>query len=317
MAGSFDGALGWLNSEPLSLPELRGKVIVVQFWTYSCINWLRTESYVRAWEEKYKDYGVVVVGVHTPEFGFEKNTDNIGWAAKAYRVGYPIAIDSNFAVWRSFDNHYWPALYFIDAEGRIRHTQFGEGNYERSESVIQDLLHEAGKSGFAPGSVQVEGLGAEAQADWENLRTPETYVGYARADNFASSGQVATDAEETYAIPPVLLANHWALSGRWAIGRESATLKSANGKIAFRFHARDVHLVMGPASRANQVRFRVRIDGAAPGADAGGDIDRDGNGVLIEQRLYQLIRQDGPVADRTFEIEFLEPGAEAFVFTFG
>jgi thiol-disulfide isomerase/thioredoxin len=311
----LDGAKGWLNTTPLSADDLRGKVVLVEFWTYSCINWLRVQPYVRAWAEKYKDHGLVVVGVHTPEFGFEKNVDNIKWALKNLDVTYPVAIDSNYEIWRAFDNNYWPALYFIDAEGRIRHRQFGEGAYEQSEAVIQEMLIDAGKSGFDRAPVSITGSGVEAPADWETLGTPETYAGYGRADSFA--GKLIRDAAAEYSVPQLLLLNHWALSGRWKAGREAAIMEAAGGRIVHRFRARDLHLIMGPATPGASVRFRVRIDGVPPGAAHGLDIDAEGNGTLKEHRLYQLIRQPGAIKDRQFEIEFLDPGAEAFSFTFG
>jgi hypothetical protein len=275
------------------------------------------QPYVRAWADKYKDHGLVVVGVHTPEFGFEKNADNIKWALKALDVTYPVAIDSDYEIWRAFNNSYWPALYFVDAEGHIRHQQFGEGNYERSEAVIQEMLIDAGKSGFDRSPVAIVGRGVEAPADWETLGTPETYVGYGRADNFASSGGVKQDRSAEYAVPSQLLLNHWALSGRWKIGRETAMMEDAGGRIVYRFRARDVHLIMGPATPGTSVRFTVRIDGVAPDAAHGLDIDAAGNGTVREHRLYQLIRQPGSIKDRQFEIEFLDPGVEAFSFTFG
>ena len=314
---SLDGATGWINTEALKLTDLRGKVVLVQFWTFSCINWLRTEPYVRAWAEKYKDAGLVVVGVHTPEFSFEKDTDNIKWAAKTYRVDYPIAVDSNYSVWRAFNNSYWPALYFIDAEGRIRHHQFGEGNYERSEAIIQELLVEAGKSGFDRQSVDVADTGIEAAANWESLQSQETYIGSARGENFASPGGVVPGGPGDYTIPERLRLNQWAMSGSWNVGSEGAIVKASGGRIAFRFHARDVNLVMGPALPRGVVRFRVRIDGQAPAGDAGVDVDKDGRGTVVEQRLYQLIRQKRPIVDKLIEIEFVDSGAELFVFTFG
>lgn len=314
---SFNGATDWLNTEPLTAGELRGKVVLVEFWTYSCINWLRVQPYVRAWAEKYRDHGLVVIGVHTPEFQFEKNLDNIRWAVKNLRVDYPIAVDSNYAVWRAFGNRYWPAFYFVDAEGRIRHRQFGEGNYEESEAVIQELLIEAGEGGFDRSPVPVKGEGVEAAADWDNLETPETYVGYARGDNFLSPGGAFVDAPSLYAIPDRLPRNYWALAGNWTIGREAALLNRGAGRTVFRFHARDVNLVMGSASPGVLVRFRLRIDGGPPGTDAGVDVDREGNGLVAEQRMYQLVRQELAIVDRTVEIEFLDPGVELFVFTFG
>jgi thiol-disulfide isomerase/thioredoxin len=313
----LSGAIGWLNSKPLAAADLRGKVVLVEFWTYSCINWLRIQPYVRAWDEKYRDKGLVVIGVHTPEFGFEKDLDNIQWATKNLRVDYPVAIDSDYAVWRAFNNNYWPALYFIDAEGRIRHHQFGEGNYDQSERVIQELLAEAGMSGFDRALVSVEGRGLEAAADWDDIRSPETYAGYSRGDNFLSPGGAIADTPTNYTIPEKLALNYWAFSGNWTIKQESAALNNDGGRIAFRFHARDLNLVMGPPAASGPVRFRVLIDGKPLGASKGVDVDEEGNGTASEQRLYQLIRQQEPTVDRTFEIEFFDPGIEAFVFTFG
>lgn len=313
----FDGATGWLNSQPVTAASLRGKVVVVEFWTYTCINWLRTLPYVRAWAEKYKDRGLVVIGVHAPEFEFEKNVDNVRWAAKDMKVDYPIAIDSDYAIWRAFRNQYWPALYFVDAQGRIRHHQFGEGEYEQSEVIIQQLLAEAGAGGIGRELVAVDGRGAEAAADWGNLKSPENYLGYQRTENFASPGGAVLDKRRVYALPARLRLNQWALSGDWTVGKQATSLNQANGRIAYRFHARDLHLVMGPAARGTSVRFRVLVDGQPPGAAHGVDVDDRGNGTVTEQRLYQLIRQPKPIADRQFEIEFLDSGVEAFVFTFG
>jgi thiol-disulfide isomerase/thioredoxin len=314
---SLDGATGWLNSQPLTAAGLRGKVVLVDFWTYTCINWLRSYPYVRAWAEKYKPQGLVVIGVHSPEFGFEHDVDNVRRAVKDLKVDYPVAIDNDFAVWRAFRNQYWPALYFVDAQGRIRHHKFGEGDYEQSERVLQQLLAEAGARGLGHEVVSVEGKGAEAPADWGNLRTPETYVGYERAENFASPGGAVFDTRHGYAAPARLRLNQWALSGDWTVGKPAAVMNEANGRIAFRFHARDLHLIMGPAGRGTAVRFRVTIDGQPPGAAHGVDVDAQGNGVVDEQRMYQLIRQPTPITDRRFEIEFLDPGIEAFAFTFG
>jgi thiol-disulfide isomerase/thioredoxin len=314
---SFGGATGWLNSEPLTAAGLRGKVVLVEFWTYTCINWLRTLPYVRAWAEKYKDQGLVVIGVHSPEFEFEKNVDNVRRAAKDMRVDYPIAIDSDHAIWRAFRNQYWPALYFVDAQGRIRHHQFGEGEYEQSEMIIQQLLAEAGIGGVGHELVSVDGHGAEAAADWGSLKSPENYVGYERTENFASPGGAVLDKRRVYAAPARLRLNHWALSGDWTVGKQATVLNKANGRIAYRFHARDLHLVMGLAARGTSVRFRVLIDGQPPGAAHGIDVDDQGNGTVTEQRLYQLIRQPKPIADRQFEIEFLDSGVEALAFTFG
>lgn len=314
---SFGGATEWLNTQPLTPSALRGKVVVVQFWTYSCINWLRTLPHLHAWADKYKDQGLVVVGVHAPEFEFEKNLDNVRKASKGFGIDYPVAVDSNHAIWRAFDNNYWPALYVIDAQGRVRYHHFGEGEYEQSERVIQQLLTEAGRVGVANDLVSVEGPGAQAAADWSNLKSPETYVGYDRTENFASPGGPALNVSRTYALPAQLRLNHWGLSGAWQMSNQAAALTGETGRIAFRFHARDLHLVMGPPARGTSVRFRVTIDGQPPGAAHGIDVDAQGNGTLTDHRLYQLIRQPQPVVDRLFEIEFLDPGAQAFVFTFG
>ena len=316
---SLDGETKWLNSPPLTAESLRGKVVLVDFWTYSCINWRREFPYVRAWFDKYKSQGLVVIGVHSPEFAFEKNVDNIRRAVKDIGVGYPVVIDSDHRIWRAFGNQYWPALYFIDAKGKIRAHQFGEGDYARSERIIQQLLSEAGSPATNSDLVVVDAQGAEAAADWKNLQSPENYVGYARTQYFASPGGVAPDRRQRYAVPPKLAAGEWALSGDWTMSPESASLQAANGRIVYRFQARDLHLVMGPgpATRAAPMRFRVRIDGKPPGASHGVDVDEQGNGTLDYQRMYQLIRQAGPVVDRLFEIEFLDPGAEAFSFSFG
>jgi len=309
-------ATEWLNSPPLTTADLRGKVVLVDFWTYTCINWLRTLPHVRAWAEKYEDQGLVVIGVHSPEFEFEKNVDNVRRAVTDMRVAYPIAVDSDHALWRAFDNNYWPALYFVDAQGRIRHHQFGEGEYEAAEKVIQQLLAEAGRSGVSQGLVQVDARGAEVAADWKNLKSRENYVGYERTENFASAGDAALDKRRAYVLPVRLKLNHWALAGEWTVKKQATVLNKANGRIAYRFHARDLHLVMGPATRGTEVRFRVLVDGEAPGAAHGVDVDASGNGTVKEQRLYQLIRQAAPIEDRTFEIEFFE-GVEVFAFTFG
>ena len=314
---SLGGATEWLNSQPLAPDDLRGKVVLVQFWTYTCINWLRTLAHIRAWAEKYKDHGLVVIGVHTPEFIFERNVDNVRSAAKDMRVDYPIAVDSNYAIWRAFNNHYWPALYFIDAQGHIRYHQFGEGQYEMSEMVIQGLLAEAGIGGIDAELVSVDPSGIEAAADWDNLRSPENYVGYDRTENFASPGGAVLNRRRVYAAPERLRPNQWALSGDWTMGNQATALNKANGSIVYNFHARDLHLVMGPATPGTSIRFRVLIDGQLPGAAHGVNVDDQGNGTLTEQRLYQLIRQPQPIVDRQFEIEFLDPGAEAYAFTFG
>jgi thiol-disulfide isomerase/thioredoxin len=309
---SLQHATTWLNSPPLTQADLRGKVVLINFWTYTCINWHRQLPYVRAWADKYKDKGFVVIGVHTPEFEFEKKLDSIRTASKALAVAFPVAVDSDYAIWNGFANRYWPALYFIDAKGQLRHTQFGEGEYAQSEKMIQQLLSEAGAQVSAD-LVSIAGAeGSQVQADWTNLQSPETYLGDARAENFVSRGPASN-----YEAPADLRRNQWALAGDWTVRPQYAASNTASGRIVFRFHARDVHLVMGPATDGKPVRFRVRIDGKAPGAAHGTDIDGEGNGTLTEQRLYQVIRQPKPIADRTFEIEFLDPGAQAFAFTFG
>jgi thiol-disulfide isomerase/thioredoxin len=310
-------ATGWLNSQPLTAADLRGKVVLVDFGTYTCINWLRSLPYVRGWAEKYKDHGLVVIGVHTPEFRFEKDVDNVRRAVKDRKIDFPVAIDNDYAIWRAFDNHYWPALYIIDAQGRIRHHQFGEGGYERSERIIQQLLSEAGFSGIGDQLAAVDARGVEAEADWADLKSPENYLGHARTENFVSPGGAVLDKPRVYAAPARVKLNDWALSGDWTVKRDAVVLNKANGRIAYRFHARDLHLVMGPAARGASVRFRVLIDGQPPGAAHGSDVDDHGNGTVSEQRLYQLIRRPNPIADRQFEIEFLDPGVEAFAFTFG
>jgi thiol-disulfide isomerase/thioredoxin len=314
---SLGGATAWLNSPPRAAADLRGNVVLIDFWTYTCVNWLRTLPYVRAWAEKYTEHGVVVIGVHTPEFSFEHDIENVRRAAKDMQVAYPIAIDNDYAIWDAFDNHYWPALYLVDAQGRIRAHQFGEGAYEQSEMMIQQLLAEAGIGGIPPELVSVEARGAEVAADWGDLRSPENYVGYERTENFSSPGGAILNKPRVYATPARFSLNHWALTGEWTMEREATVLNKANGRIAYRFHARDLHLVMGPAARGTSVRFRVFLDGQAPGAAHGIDVDDRGNGTVTEQRLYQLIRQPGHIADRQFEIEFLDAGVEAFAFTFG
>jgi len=314
---ALDGAVIWLNSKPLSTAELRGKVVLVDFWTYTCINWQRTLPHVRAWADKYKGQGLVVIGVHTPEFSFEKNVDNIRVASARLGVDYPVAVDSEQALWRAFHNEYWPALYIVDARGSIRYHHFGEGRYEQSEKVIQQLLVEAGAKDVDTSLVRVEGAGSLADGDWDDLRSPETYVGAARAENFAGPGGLTVGRKKVYATPEQLRLNQWALAGDWKVEREAATLERANGRIVFRFHARDLHLVLGPVKNNKPVRFKVKLDGVAPGTDGGTDVAPDGTGTVQEHRLYQLIRQKGTVEDRTFEIEFLDPGVQAFAFTFG
>jgi thiol-disulfide isomerase/thioredoxin len=314
---SLDGATGWLNSQPLATADLRGKVVLIDFWTYTCINWLRTLSYVRAWAEKYEEQGLVVVGVHTPEFPFERDVDNVRQAAQDMRVEYPIALDSDYAIWRAFNNRYWPAVYIADAQGRIRHHKFGEGGYREAETVIQLLLREAGRGDVGDGLVSVDAEGLEVQADWANLESSETYLGYEQAQNFASPGDAGFDEPRTYVVPDPLGLNRWALSGNWTVERGASVLNDADGGIAFRFHSRDVHLVMGPRSRGTSVPFRVLVDGELPGDAHGFDVDEQGQGTVSQQRLYQLIREPGSITDRTFEITFLAPGVKAYVFTFG
>ena len=312
----FDGATGWLNSEPLTPEGLRGKVVLVDFWTYTCINWLRTLGYVRAWHEKYRDQGLVVIGVHTPEFPFEADPENVRWAAEYERVEYPIALDPDFAVWRAFSNNYWPAVYIADAEGRIRHTHFGEGGYEESEMMIQMLLREAGRDGIADDLVSVADEGFEAQADWQTLGSPETYLGYEQAQHFASRDGSEFDEPHHFGVPDELSRNQWALDGDWTIGPGASVTNGAGAKLVFRFHARDVNLVMTPPA-SGPVTFRVLVDGDPPGKAHGLDVDESGRGTLERPRLYQLVRWRGSITDRTFEIAFDAPGAEAYCFTFG
>jgi len=314
---SFAGATGWLNSPPLSTADLRGKVVLVDFWTYTCINWLRTLSHVRAWAEKYEDQGLVVVGVHTPEFPFEGDLDNVREAAKDMAVEYPVAVDSDYEVWLAFDNRYWPATYIADAQGRIRHHQFGEGGYAECETVIQRLLRDAGHDDVGEDLVSVTGEGLEEQADWANLGSPETYLGYERGERFSAPGGAALDEPRTYDIPDSLNLNHWALSGEWTVQSRASVLNEAEGRIAFRFHARDVHLIMSPRPGDTSVPFEVLIDGEPPGAAHGLDVDEQGHGTVSQQRLYQLIRDRGSITDRTFEIVFPATGVEAYCFTFG
>jgi thiol-disulfide isomerase/thioredoxin len=297
-------ATEWINSPPLTAESLRGKVVLVQFWTYSCINWLRTMPYVRAWAEKYRDKGLVVIGVHSPEFDFEKQLPNVRWGAKNYRVDYPIAVDSDFEIWRGFSNQYWPALYLIDGKGKVRYTHFGEGSYLESERAIQKLLAESGVSGVGKDVVSVAPSGVETQADWADVGSPETYVGTARSENQVTS-------------PAKLRLNQWTLGGEWTVGRQAAVLEKAGGRLTMRFHARDLNLVIGPGANGKPVRFRVLIDGKPPGADHGMDTDAAGNGQVTSQRLYQLVRQKGGSRERLFTIQFLDPGVEAYAFTFG
>jgi thiol-disulfide isomerase/thioredoxin len=307
---SLGGATGWVNSEPLDLAELRGRVVLVNFWTLTCINWLRQEPYVRAWSQAYRDDGLVVIGAHTPEFSFEHELDLVREATKAREIDYPVAQDNDYEIWRAFGNNYWPALYLADAEGMVRDKHFGEGRYEQSERVIQGLL------GVEHELVSVEGLGVEAEADWDNLQTPETYLGYGRSERFASPVRAAFDETGAYELPERLGFNHWALAGAWTIGRENVVLDESGGSIAFRFHARDSHLVLSPGTQ-QPIPFRVLLDGDAPGSSHGVDVDEEGNGLLRDGRLYQLVREHDAVRERTLEITFLAPGAEAYAFTFG
>jgi thiol-disulfide isomerase/thioredoxin len=307
---SLGGATEWLNSEPLGPAELRGRVVVVNFWTLTCINWLRQGPYVRAWSQAYRDDGLIVIGVHSPEFSFEHDVDAVRRATKERAIDYPVAVDNDFEVWSAFANHFWPALYFVDANSVIRDDHFGEGRYEQSERVIQQLL------GVERELVAVAGLGVEAQADWDNLQTPETYLGYGGAHGFASPDRAARDERRIYQIPGRLPSNHWGLAGEWTIGRENVVAEAAGGSIAFRFGARDAHLVLRSGAR-EPIPFRVLLDGEAPGPSHGVDVDEDGNGVLRDGRVYQLVRQHDAVLERTLEIAFLEPGAEAYAFTFG
>jgi thiol-disulfide isomerase/thioredoxin len=313
----LSGATGWINSKPLAANELKGKVVLVDFWDYSCINCIRAIPYIRAWAEKYKDSGLVVIGVHTPEFDIEKQPPNVLRAVQKFGITYPVAIDSDQKIWNAFHNEYWPAHYFIDAKGKVRYEHFGEGEYDQSERWIQKLLKEANASPMAAGPVSVKGQGVEAAPDMNDARSPETYIGYARAKNFWSSGGIKRDVEQNYTEPKKLYLNEWGLAGKWNDHQQVAVLGAAEGKIVFRFHARDLHLVLGPGTDGNPVRFRVTIDGQAPGENHGVDTDAQGNGTVTEHRLYQLVRQKGSIADHTFAIEFLDPGVQAFSFTFG
>jgi thiol-disulfide isomerase/thioredoxin len=308
---SLAGATGWLNSEPLTAADLRGHVVVVDFWTYTCINWIRTAPYRRGWDEKYREHGLTVIGVHTPEFPFETDVDSIRAAIDERRIAYPVAVDSDYAIWNAFANRYWPALYVADTQGAIAFHHFGEGRYGESERVIQALLDKTGAV------VEVEGEGVEAAADWAALASPETYLGYERAERFASPDLLAVSEPQTYTTPSRLRLNPWALSGDWTIGRKAVRSDVAGGRLSFRFRARDVNLIMGPAEGAEPVEFRVRLDGDPPGTARGVDVDDRGEGVAADRRLYQLVRQPGDVHERTVEITFLERGVEAFVFTFG
>jgi cytochrome c biogenesis protein CcdA/thiol-disulfide isomerase/thioredoxin len=314
---SLDGAVTWLNSSPLKRDQLKGKIVVIDFWTYSCINCLRSVPYVEAWAQKYKNDGLVVIGVHTPEFAFEKDPANVAKSLVDLKITYPVAIDSDYSIWKAFHNEYWPAHYFIDARGTIRYHHFGEGKYAESEEVIQQLLADRNGGLKTNGLVAVNASGSQAAADLNDVASPETYIGYTRQQNYASPQAIGEDRSQVYTSPSRLTVNQWGLVGKWDVGGEKASLAAAPGKVIFRFHARDLHFVLGPVKSGKPVRFRVRIDGTAPGEDHGGDTDANGDGVVKEYRLYQLVRQKGKVEDRTFEIEFLDPGVEAFAFTFG
>jgi thiol-disulfide isomerase/thioredoxin len=314
---ALEAASGWLNSQALTPASLRGKVVLVQFWTYSCINWRRTMPYVRAWSERYAPLGLVVLGVHTPEFGFEKDRESVRKFVHDANVTFPVALDNERAIWDAFENEYWPALYFVDTEGRIRHHQFGEGAYEASELVIQSLLAEAGRSGVPSGPSAVVSSGPEVAADWADLRSGENYLGYERTQGFLSTVNARVARGRMYPKPPSLQLNQWSPTGDWTLGAEAVTLNDAGGRIRYRFHSRDLHLVMGPTKSGAAARFRVRLDGVPPGAAHGDDTDDQGNGIIREPRMYQLIRQPLPIVDRNFEIEFLDAPVEAFSFTFG
>ncbi|WP_226476019.1 cytochrome c biogenesis protein DipZ [Pseudomonas sp. MWU16-30323] len=314
---ALDGAVQWLNSEPLTAEALKGKVVLVDFWTYSCINCLRTLPYVKAWAEKYRDQGLVVIGVHAPEFAFERDVNNVTKAMKDLGITYPVAIDNNYKIWRAFNNQYWPAHYFADAKGQIRYHHFGEGDYAESERVIQQLLREAGATKVAGGLIEADAKGIQAAPDMNEVQSPETYLGFQRAENFVTTGTLGTDKVVNYPSAGNLALNNWTLEGQWNVGGQQATLAAAHGKIVYRFHARDLHLVLGPGADGKPVRFKVSIDGQAPGDAHGTDVAPDGSGTVTEQRLYQLVRQPGAVKDRTFTIEFLDPQVAAYAFTFG
>jgi cytochrome c biogenesis protein CcdA/thiol-disulfide isomerase/thioredoxin len=313
----LNGAVAWVNSAPLTRDSLRGKVVLIDFWTYSCINCLRALPYVEAWAAKYKDAGLVVIGVHTPEFAFEKEQANVEKAVRDLKVSYPVAIDSDYKIWQAFNNQYWPAHYFIDGKGRIRYHHFGEGEYDESERVIQELLKENGATSLSEGTIDMSATGVEAAPASEKALSPETYIGYVRAEHFASAEPLSQDARKVYSPRERLSLNQWALGGNWKVGEESAVLQAASGTVVFRFHARDLHLVLGPSKDGKPVRFKVTLDGTTPGEDHGSDTDANGMGTVQGHRLYQLIRQKGAVEDRTFQIEFLDPGVQAFAFTFG
>jgi thiol-disulfide isomerase/thioredoxin len=312
----LSGATQWLNSAPLTTAGLRGKVVLVDFWTYTCINWVRTLPYVRAWDEKYRDQGLAVIGVHTPEFPFEGDLDNVRWAAKELGVRFPIAVDTDYSVWRAFSNQYWPALYVADANGNVRFHHFGEGAYDRTERVIQRLLSQSGRATDNE-LVRVNPRGLEVAADYGTLRSPESYLGYERSESFASAGDALIDAPRVYTVPTRLGLNQWALAGDWTVKGKAAVLNKPSGRVVYRFHARDVNLIMGPPPGSPPVRFTVKVDGKPPAAAHGTDVDEEGNGTASRQTTYQLVRQQERIRDREFEIEFAEAGVEAFAFTFG
>jgi thiol-disulfide isomerase/thioredoxin len=317
MGPSLLNATGWLNTQPLTLERLRGKIVLIDFWTYTCINWRRTLPYVREWASKYKDQGLVVIGVHTPEFSFEHKFENVNRAVHEMNINYPVAIDNASGIWLSFQNEYWPALYLIDADGQIRYKKFGEGDYQTIELQIQQLIKEVQPNNVTSQPVELHPTGIEMPADWGNLESPENYVGYIRTQGFASPQGVVADKRILYSAPGQLRLNQWGLSGEWFMGKENVFVPGRNGKIIYRFHARDLNLIMGPSVPESFIKFRVFIDGKAPGASHGLDVESNGNGTISEQRMYQLIRQGGPIIDREFTIEFLDPGAEAYDFTFG
>lgn len=314
---SLSNATGWLNSKPLKTSDLKGKIVLINFCTYSCINWIRTLPYVRSWAAKYKDHGLVVIGVHTPEFPFEKKLDNVSRAIKDMNLSYPIATDNDYTIWRAFNNEYWPALYFIDAKGKIRHHQFGEGGYEESEKIIQQLLTESGVKNIDKELVTANASGIEVAADWNSLQSNENYLGYERTQNFSSPGKIKLDNMYVFVAPEKLKVNEWALAGEWTMKKQSIVLNKTKGRILYRFHSRDIHIVMGPVIPGTSVRFRVLIDGQPPATAQGTDVDEHGYGIVTEQKLYQLIRQSDNITDRQFEIEFFDAGVEAFAFTFG
>ena len=317
MLPSCDGANGWLNSAPLTPSGLRGHVVVVQFWTYTCINWLRTQAYFLAWSQRYRDQGLMTIGVHTPEFKFEHDLDNVTWAVGARKIDYPVAIDNDFAVWRAFANHYWPALYFVDAEGRIRHHRFGEGDYERSEMVSRQLLGEVGIEDLGPGLAAVDPNPDEVQADWEDLGSPESYLGYEQGAGFDPGSRAVWDKPHAYVAPAHLRLNRWGLTGDWTVRSDASALNSPDGRVAYQFHARDVNLVMGPSSPGASIQFRVFLDGQLATHAHGADVSADGSGTVRDPRTYQIIRQSGEISDRLIQIEFRDAGVEAYCFTFG